>query len=46
LYGGAEATSFERMMSDLAEWFIDYREMPWNIGAPAIEATPPQVYSY
>jgi hypothetical protein len=28
--GGAEANSFERLMADLAEWFIENRAFDWQ----------------
>lgn len=36
--GGADATSFERMMADLAEWFVNAPETSWRQQLWSVEA--------
>jgi hypothetical protein len=45
--GGAEATSFERLLNSLAEWFIDNPAPSWKLElAEAGRITQQQGYRY
>jgi hypothetical protein len=45
--GGAEARSFELMIADLAEWFIEHPDSAWREQLGTAAATEPeQLYVY